>query len=453
MPLSSLARRYGAPAVVREAAPTLPPRAPMFRPRPARRGAVLPFVCIMLTVLLAAAALAVDMGRVYLTATEVQAAADAGALAAASASQLYPNYAAYYGPARAQQLASGNRAAGQAGSIASTDVTPVFYDPVANTTTATTYSGTVNAVQTTARARPLYVFGGAIGLSPPTVSRSTTAWVANMVGAACVRPLAPPYTRIYEDANHLTNRPYSSNNQYAPDVTQALIAQLSPAYGLPAVYRTFVLIPPWQREAPWDSAGQPNSGSWHTIDFSRANDYSALTNNISAPIGSTACAASTSTVGSYLHPFSWQLSDTTTILNYVKPGFVQLCNRVGNAPDATCRNADGTVGVQTRMALSDSIPNPSGPFSQKVRMVTQLRVMCYFQTPNDVCAPAQTTDGAGNPQSWQMPPAFAGGPPVSTGYPAGTMVVLLDGPVFGNLTPDVVLGNTLSLTQRLILVR
>ena len=85
-------------------------------------------------------------------------------------------------------------------------------------------------------------------------------------------------------------------------------------------------------------------------------------------------------------------------------------------------------------------------------MVTQLRVMCYFQTTSDVCAATQITGGAGNPQAWQLPPASWGGPPVISGYPAGTIVVLLDGPVFANMPPDVVLGNTLSLTHRLIFV-
>ncbi|HEY0776849.1 MAG TPA: pilus assembly protein TadG-related protein [Gemmatirosa sp.] len=427
-------------------------------PRPApRRGAVLPLVCILLTVLLGGLALAVDMGRVYVTAAETQAVADAAALGAVSASQLRPSYASSYAPARAQQLAVRNRAAGTLGSVASGDVVPSFYDPVANTTTATTYSGTVNAVQATAPATARYVIAGGLGLTPPTVARSAVAWIANVNGAACVRPLAPPYTRIYEDANQLTSRPYSSQHQYAPDVTQAQIAALSPANGVPTSYRTFVLIPPWQREAQWDSAGEPNTGSWHTIDFGGANDYSSMTNNISAAVGSASCAGSTSSVGGYLHPFSWHLcntcTDTTTLLNYAQPGFVQLCNRTGNAPDATCRNADGSVGVATRMALSDSIPNPNGPFSQRVRMVTQLRLMCYFQSTTDVCAPNLVSDGAGHTQTWQMPSASPGSPPVNSGYPAGTMVILLDAPVFVDMTPDVTLGNSISLSQRLVLVK
>ena len=141
------------------------------------------------------------------------------------------------------------------------------------------------------------------------------------------------------------------------------------------------------------------------------------------------------------------------LLNAARPGFVQLCNRSGTAPDATCRNADASVGVKTRVPLSDSIPNPNGPFSQRVRMVTQVRVVCYFQSTSDICPAPQVADGYGATATWRMPPAYAGGPPVSNGYPAGTVVLLLDGPLSVDLTPDVVLGNTLSLSQRLVLVK
>ncbi|MDQ6926520.1 MAG: pilus assembly protein TadG-related protein, partial [Candidatus Eremiobacteraeota bacterium] len=64
-------------------------------PRPlvrSRRGATIPLVCVLLTALLGGAALAVDIGRVYLTATEAQAAADAGALAAGRTLQQYQPY-------------------------------------------------------------------------------------------------------------------------------------------------------------------------------------------------------------------------------------------------------------------------------------------------------------------------------------------------------------------------
>lgn len=435
--------------------PALPVRPPLHR-GPPPRGAVLPFVLVALTALIGAAALAIDLNRVQVTATEVQGVADAAALGAVSASQMDPDHAGQNGPTRAQLLASRNRAANAAGAVAAGDVAPVWYSQSAGTTTVTSYGKAVNAVVVTARARGPYALAGALGLTPPTVVRRATAWIGNMQGAACVRPLAPPYTRIYEDANGLTARPYSSQNppQYAPTITQAQVAYYSK---LPATSRTFVLIPPWQREEVIDtsSGGHPNSGSWHTVDFGSLG-YAAYSTFIGAPTGSATCAAASTRVGDYLTPFTWLLKDSTTLLENARPGFMSLCNQGGVGDTtrhvATCRNADGTVGVPTRAALADSIPAPGGKFSQRVRMVTQLRVMCYFVYTTDRCPATVISDGAGHSLSWQMPSVYPGSPPVDRGYPRGTMVVLLDGPVYGDITPDVTLGDSLSLTQRLVLV-
>lgn len=424
------------------------------RPRPTaggRRGAVMPLVCVLLTVVLGCAALAVDLGRLHYTAAEVQAAADAAALAAASATQGDPDHDSQNGPVRAQDLASRNRTANGPGSVAAADVVPMLYDANTRTATATVWTGSANAVQVTARARPSYAFAGVFRLAPPSVPRAATAWVANVNGAACVRPFALPYTRIYEDS-YTKNRQYSSKTQYAPDLTQQQVAELaSQARGLP-VSRTYVLLPPWQDEPDWDAKGKPNSGSWHTVNYA-GNGYSGFTTYLGAPVGSSACQPATTQVGDYLRPFSWNINDTTVIIDAAKPGFVQLCNRAGTAPDARCRDARGNVGVETRVAFADSIPNPSGPFTQKVRLLSQVRVMCYFHNRNDVCAATPIATASGATATWQMPSAYAGGPPVDRGYPTGTVVVLLEGPVSVDVTPDVEFGNTISYTQRLLLVK
>lgn len=375
-----------------------------------------------------------------------------------SVSQLDPDHAAQNGPARAQLLASFNRAVGAPGVVAVDDVVPAWYSQSAGTTTPASYGGAVNAVVVTAHASPPYAMAGALGLTPPTVARSATAWIGNMQGAGCVRPLALPYTRMYEDANGLTDRRYSSQNppQYAPTVTQAQVAYYS---RVPAAARTFVLIPPWHREEVIDTSdgGHPNSGSWHTVDFGSLG-YSAYSAFIGAPTGSATCAAASTQVGDYLTPFRWNpAKDTIPLLEYAKPGFLALCNQMGVGDStqhlATCFNADGTAGLSTRVALSDSIPTRGKSFSQRVRMITQLRVMCYFVYTTDRCPATVIPDGAGHWIPWQMPSVYPGSPPVDHGYPRGTMVVLLDGPVYGDITPDVTLGDSLSLTQRLVLVK
>lgn len=417
-----------------------------------RRGAVMPLVCVLLTVLLGCAALAVDLGRLHYTATEAQGAADAAALAAAAATQIDPANAASNAPAFAQSVAARNRAADTPGRVADADVVGVAYDPVTRTATNGTWAR-ANGVQVTARAQPAYAFAGIFDLAPPIVSRAAPAWVANVDGAACMRPFALPYTRIYEDGYLGGRREYSSKSSYAPDLTQANVTAFAPTEGVPASQRTFVLIPPSEDEADWDTKGKPNSGSWHTVDF-RGHGYSGFTTYISAPTGSAECRAAFTQVGEYLRPFSWRREDfKAKVLHAAKPGIVELCNRVGNLLDARCRDADGNVGVKARMPFADSIPNKTGPFSQKVRMVSQVRIMCYFMDADDVCAATPIRAAGGGTTAWQMPSDPSGGPPVDKGYPEGTIVVLLDGPVSIDITPDVVFGNTIGFTQRLLLVR
>ncbi len=425
-------------------------------PAGTRHGGVLPFVCILLAALIASVALAVDFGRLYVTVNEVQGVTDAAALAGVAGMQFAPWSASSAAPSFAQRLAAANRAAGRPGSVATADVVPMFYDPVANTMSAASYSS-ANAVQTTARAQSAYALAGAVGIAPRTVGRRATAWIGNMVGGACVRPVAPSFTRMYEVASGLTWRPYSSQHQYAPDVSQTQIALLSPSspWPIPAVDRTFVMIPPWSSEAHWDSAGQPITGLWHTVNYGGAG-WPAFSTNMAVPAGDPSCAGATAQVGGYLYPFTWQPSDSASLTsNYITPGFVQFCHQYGSngAYDATCRNADGSAGVIARVPLVDSIPSRSGTFSQRIRMVTQLRIMCYFQTSQATCPGTQVTNAAGQSVWWQMPSNNGSGPPVTSGYTPATVVVLIEGPISIDLTPDIQLGNTPSLTQRLVLVR
>jgi len=414
---------------------------------------VIPLVCVLLTVLLGCAALAVDLGRLHYTAAEAQAAADAAALAAASAAQSAPANAAAEAPALAQNLARRNRAANAPGRVANADVLPVAYDPATRaTSTATAAWGEANGTQVTARAQPAYAFAGIFDLAPPTVSRAATAWIANVNGAACVRPFALPYTRIYEDA-YTKDLRYSAKNTYAPDLTQADVALLASASMRLPVLRTFVLLPPSEDETHWDAQGKPNSGAWHTVDF-KGHGYAGFTNYLSAPVGDPRCRAAFTQVGEYLRPFSWTKEEfEETVLANARPGVIDLCNRVGNLLDARCRDARGNVGVGARMPFADSIPNKTGPFSQKVRMVSQVRIMCYFMFADDVCAATPIPTASGGTTTWQMPSAHPGGPPVDKGYPVGTLVVMLEGPVSIDITPDVVFGNTVGYTQRLLLVK
>ena len=383
------------------------------------------------------------MGRLYVTTQEVHDAADAAALAAAGALQFAPGTAASATPARAQQIAALNRTAGQPGSVAAADITPLFYDPTPNTTVGASYP-TANALQVTARQPTVYAIAGALGLVPPVVQRTATAWIANQNAGQCARPTVPSYTRMYETVLGLTSRPYSSTNTNAPPFTQAQVAALSVSAGSTAQSRTIAVLPPWQSAAHYDSLHVPNAGTWTPANWSGLGYlgpsymYNIFTYNIAFTPGSSGCSTAYAQVGSSITPMTGYT--TSNLLSASTQGYEFLCYRYGGT-NAACHDSAGTFGVATRAAFADA---------GIVRMVTPLRVMCYFENATDQCAGATIRDPSGNPMSWS--------PPATTGYPPGTVLLLIDAPVFAPLTspggyPDVVLGDSISFAQRLLLVR
>ncbi|HEY0780344.1 MAG TPA: pilus assembly protein TadG-related protein [Gemmatirosa sp.] len=444
----------------------------------ARRGVTLPFVCIMLTALLGGIALSVDMGRVYLTAGEAQAAADAAALAGARFLQqyggsYYPYITTSYGMGAITPL---NHVAGAASQVQLSDVLPVVYDPVANTVSASSWSSTTSAVTVTVRATPRYTFAGALGLTPPSVSRKATAWIANMNGATCVRPFAFPYTRFFEAGMHQNNQDSSWTKQGAtPDYSYSAVSSLQPIspWNNTPPGRTYTAIPQWAQEKVWDppANGHPNSdgravtGRWTPVDFS-GGGLPAYQTYVTAAPKSASCQAAAAQVGTTeapLVPYATGLPNTsssgspdvnqTGLLNAMQSSMVQLCNRYGNNPnDAHCYNADGTVGVRVRVLLADSLAGPNGTYSLNTREVTMVRIMCYFQSTSDVCSPTyirdENTPNATTPSVyWQM------GGSAFTNYPAGTISVMLDGPTNTDMTSDLIFGTKPGITQRTFLVR
>lgn len=443
----------------------------------ARRGVTLPFVCLMLTALLGGMALAVDMGRVYVTASEAQAAADAAAIAGVRFLQqytgsYYPSINTTYGIAA---VTSGNNVAGAAAQVQNSDIQPVVYDPVANTVTSSSWSSSTSALTVTVRATPRYAFGGAFGLTPPSVSRKATAWVANMNGASCVRPFAFPYTRFFEAGTHSFNQDSTWTKQgVAPDYSYAGIASLQPIspWHNPPEGRTYTAVPQWDAETTWDppypapptatrqynTDGRAVTGRWIPVDFA-GGGLPAYQTYLAAPPRSANCHAATAQVGVTevpLVPYASGIPTSAqqqTILAAMQAGMTQFCNRYGNNPhDAHCYNPDGTVGVRTRVMLADSLVGPLGTYRLNTREVTMVRIMCYFQSIADVCQPTyirdENTTNATTPNVyWQMSAS------AFTNYPPGTITVMLDGPTNVDMSSDLIFGTKPGITQRVFLVR
>lgn len=424
----------------------------------ARRGAVLPLVCILLVALLGAGALAIDLGRLYYTGQEVQTAADAAALAAVRAKQYNPidwpvNATANVQDA-ARTVAARNRAAGAPAVVDAADVVPVSYNPTTRAITASNWTSETSAIQVTAHARPSYVLGGALGLTAPVVRRTATAWLANVNGGNCVRPIAINYTRFYEEGVTHDTR-YSSVGAFAPDfnfwdVSNTQYASLR--------QRTFIVLPPGAKRGYWLSqptsptyaannrgySGFPSHANWQPVDFT-GGGLSGFGNGLGGPEGSAYCTGNRAAVGDTKVPLIASTpADSTNLIYAAQLAMTTLCNRTGNAANAYCYNSQGTVGVKARILLTDSAV-VNGAWRHRVREVGVARIMCYFQSRNDICA------------SWPMSELAASGTwdywgPMQ-GYPPGTLMLLLDTPGSTKITSDVVLGNKPGLTQRLLLVK
>lgn len=435
------------------------------RSRPARRGAVLPFMCVTLTTLVGAAALAIDLGRLYATGAEAQAAADATALAGARFLQQYSPfyYAITYNAYGMGAVTSAMRIAGAPARL--TNYGPINYNPSTGAVTTSPSWDAATGVQVTVSGTPRYVLAGALGLTPPTVSRTATAWVASVNGATCVRPLALPYTRDFEAGAHRNAQDSTWTKQgVAPEYSYSAVASLQPIfpyYNSPQG-RTYTSIPQWEKEnvvmPPNQNTGRVVTGRWIPVDFGGGvgDVYSAFTSYVAAQPKAASCQAASAQVGTdevplpnYSNPSD---ADKQSLLDAATLGFKALCRRANSGNDAHCYDADGSVGVRVRVMLADSLPGTSsgGAFRVNTREVTMVRVMCYFTGPGDVCNPAMIKDETSpNAPStyWQILGS------TFSGYPAGTISVLLDGPTSLDLTSDVVLGNKPGITQRLMLVK
>lgn len=421
-----------------------------------RRGVTMPFVCIMLTALVGAMALAVDLGRLYYSGAEVQTAADAAALAAARYQQYNPTSGLSGVQDAAQQVAALNRSNGQPVQVQSQDVVPVTYDPKTGATATSSWNTETYAFTVTAQAAVPGIVGG-VG---HTVRRSATAWVANVNGGNCVRPIAINYTRFYEEGVTYDTR-YSSVGAFAPDFNFWDIASTQQAS---LQGRTFIILPPWAQKSYWlnqqpDSAyrnGSPgfqSHGNWEPVDYTGSGLW-GFAFALGGPEGTSYCSGNSAVVGDTKQPWIANptppgsdpaQSDSAKLIAYTNAAMVYLCNRQGNAPNAFCYDSTGTVGVKTRIVLTDSVVT-NGVWTHKVREVGVARIMCYFQSTNDIC----------NPVPMNEPPATVGtwtswGP--LKGYPAGTVMILLDTPGSTKITPDVVLGTKPGLTQRLLLAK
>jgi Flp pilus assembly protein TadG len=197
-------------------------------------GQVLPWVVVMMLVVLGMAALVVDCGHAMVVQRELQASADAAALAAAEtmsgSSTTYQTYATNYGSS------SGDKNAYTGLTISSSSVTPLCLTTVSGWgISCTTSSGTVtvpNAVSVTQTALVTTFFAGIIGKPTVTVSATSTA--------AHARPMPYNIALIVDSTLSMNDTDSNCNNltqeQCALNGVQNLLEGISTSYDHVAMF-------------------------------------------------------------------------------------------------------------------------------------------------------------------------------------------------------------------------
>lgn len=158
----------------------------------ARRGATLVLVAIMLLVIGAMTAFALELAGVYGGVNELQTGADAAALAGALRLQRTPGVSVAN---QTSAWATNNSAFVRPVTVSVSDVSGGFWDPAAGTFTPGAWA-TANAVRTTARQTLTLFFGAVVGTNTITPWRSGVAWIANQATRDCIKPFGMSTTAI-----------------------------------------------------------------------------------------------------------------------------------------------------------------------------------------------------------------------------------------------------------------
>jgi Flp pilus assembly protein TadG len=384
-----------------------------------RRGATIVMVSILLVAFLGVGAIAADIGRFYTVSTELQTAADAGALAGALRLQRTTDNPEEpdVDTVVVNFVQSTNLADGAALAITTNDVRTAIYTPPhipsSKPLDFDVVARRANAVQVTVRAAPRGVFSQLIGRATNLqLSRTSIAWIGNL-GGKCVLPWAFPYSKLYEAVSQTTGAPDPAPDLEPRDLVRFLQKD--------STQRRFVVLGPLVPPTP------PFDGNWTGFNLFGIAGQGAFVN---AMVG---CAAPvldvTSTIGNAL-PGQAGSYVTWTSNDIIAPGLGFCFRQPG---DAGCYPSQGApaTGVVESIAWSD---NPTGS-AVRFRYVGDFIINCYFTSPTEVC-------GAG-----------ARKPGYAASYPAGTIIGTMAGIKSRNLRSIDLLGITPSNMQRVILVR
>ena len=395
-------------------------------------------VALMLSVLMAIAAIAADIGRFYVVAGELQTAADAAALKGAAVLQMTPSdFEATVDDSVTAWALHTNRADGASLALSRDSITVGYWVPseagAAGSFVATPAGLTPNAVMVTAAGEPRGIFAQVIGRTGGLPrSRKAIAWIGKL-SQNCTRPWALQYRPLVEDVNG------NADTTQLLDMTKFLAYQQQSEAA-----RTMIV----HQEEVTGAVPPPDDGVWNAYNLPSGpqggansgqttyQDQIVNCNNIAlnADAGNGNLQPSNGVGGcGYGTIVCWTMDviggQTTGQPDRQGPG---TCGTF-IAGDATCWDEAGTTaGVVVDVAYANKVGSGAGAIDFKY--VGETKLLCFFMSTSDVCN------------------AIPNGRP-KTGYAPGTLVVVAQGLKARTLNPNDIVSNAPTNVQRFFLVR
>ncbi len=418
-----------------------------------RKGATIVVVTLLLTVLLAMMAVAIDLSRMYVGRAELQTAADA--TAHMGAVQLARGWNV---ESRMSVFAPRNVALGapMSGSPDSTEVHTGYWIPATRTFQITAPSPAppgVNAVRAITKRSTRWTFGGALGLQfTPVINDTAVAFVGSLTTGTCVKPWSMPfglvtrllpgspapagYTLSQSDVNYLANLPSLPPTGGSSSPGSRTIIAAPPSNGNGQTPKA----PPAPFTTNWDGLSipsAPNNGTsgYQAVMRDASCQYPVSVNDVLDKPGNNLDTKTSEAIT----PSVCTFSSTSDI----------------------CYQADGrTPGVKVKVTFG--LPTTSNGREQVVvKMLGEFTVMCYARAANNGGGGGNGNgnggNGAGGGQGLRACPVAYMPVPV----PTSTPTEYSEGTIVGYFAPDFnlsfsggdVLGTTPSIAQKIILVR
>jgi hypothetical protein len=293
-----------------------------------RKGAILVMTGIMLLVLIAIAAIAMDTSRLHAARNELRTAADAAALAGAQRLLTDPTTA----ETQAKTLATKNRALSEAVTVQ--QVRYGIWDPIQREFVPTSQVA-ADAIEVTVTHATKPMLPSVFGKGDVNLTAKAIAWSGAPVdGVKCVKPFA----MLHEDFM------VALGKKHWADLTQDDIQKLRDTSGTNKKWFTLNM---------GNSYSSPARGNWYAVQLPAAKVDGKVVNDgsKSLPLDEAIATCNKLKAGDMV------ITEPGKKVGLVEQGMDRLC---ANLIDGKCYNAEGTIGVPVAVAIFCTGPELTG---------------------------------------------------------------------------------------------